>query len=88
MPDIAGPGVLISAALSLDTDQNLLHILDFDFQQGNRFDAFSGTSMAAPAVAGVIALMLQKNKDLADRRRPDNSHGARQLPGRREPGSG
>ena len=63
-PDVAGPGVNINAALSKDTDYKLLHILDDAFLRGDRFDVFSGTSMASPAVAGVVALMLEKHKDL------------------------
>jgi hypothetical protein len=60
-PDIAAPGVAIMAALSKHTGGQLL---SWDQLFGNRFVAFSGTSMAAPHVTGVIALMLQKKPDL------------------------
>ncbi len=86
-PDVAAPGVNINAALSKDSDHLLVHLLDYAFQEGNRFDVFNGTSMSAPAVAGVVALMLEKNKDLSvdDVRRvflsPGNSRdGAGPLP--------
>jgi subtilisin family serine protease len=64
-PDIAAPGVSIDAALSNESEGSLIHLLDYDFQQGNRFVAWQGTSMATPIIAGVIALMFQKKKDLS-----------------------
>ena len=48
-PDIAAPGHLIQ---SLDNETN------------NGYTTKSGTSMATPCVAGVMALMLEKNPDL------------------------
>ena len=60
-PDIAAPGVKIKSAQGIDTEVLVrgLHFLD-----GDRYIEFRGTSMAAPMVAGVVALMLDKNPDL------------------------
>jgi minor extracellular serine protease Vpr len=59
-PDIVAPGEVIIAALSSDLTQtprpNIL--------QGGKHQKMQGTSMAAPHVAGAVALMLEKNSSL------------------------
>lgn len=49
-PDVCAPGV---------------NIVSLDFASNNGFATMSGTSMATPCVAGVMALMLEKKKDLS-----------------------
>lgn len=64
-PDVAAPGVDISAARSRDTESMLLPQVTPAVRRGNRFMDLKGTSQAAPHVAGVIALMLEKNPNLS-----------------------
>lgn len=63
-PDLAAPGVKINAALSQDSDEGVAHLLTPGSVAGNRFIEFQGTSMAAPMVTGIVALMLEKNAAL------------------------
>ncbi len=58
-PDIAAPGVRIDSAAGRDTQA--LTTRDAAWHRGVRFTPKTGTSMATPMVAGVIALMLDKN---------------------------
>ena|GEM_PF-1170049 len=61
-PDIAAPGFNIRSAKSQDMDGGVGLSLAELF--GNRFIDFSGTSMSAPHVAGLVALLLQKDGTL------------------------
>jgi subtilisin family serine protease len=61
-PDIAAPGVKISSAKSIESDPGILHTPSW--HGGNRFWDLQGTSMAAPMLTGVVALMLDKKPDL------------------------
>ena len=61
-PDIAAPGVGISSAKSVDSAPGLPHTPDW--LAGRRFEPMQGTSMSAPVIAGVVALMLHKKPTL------------------------
>jgi subtilisin family serine protease len=61
-PDIAAPGYRINSAESRHSEEGI--VLWPWWYWGDRFQATSGTSMAAPAIAGLVALMLEKNPNL------------------------
>jgi len=62
-PDIAAPGVKIKSAESANTQSRPL-APTAAWLDGVRFIEMSGTSMAAPFITGVVALMLDKDPDL------------------------
>jgi subtilisin family serine protease len=62
-PDVAAPGVKIKAAESADTKARPL-VPTAAWLDGVRFVEKNGTSMAAPFISGVVALMLDKKSDL------------------------
>jgi subtilisin family serine protease len=64
-PDISAPGVSVASSISSFTDDDYTPILTVSFQgRDYPFARFSGTSMSAPAVTGVAAMMLEADPSL------------------------
>lgn len=65
-PDIAAPGVNVASSISSYTDAAYSAVSTITFNGKNYdFARFSGTSMATPCVAGIVALMLDANPNLS-----------------------
>jgi minor extracellular serine protease Vpr len=65
-PDISAPGVSVASSVSSFTDNNVTTAVSVQFNgQTYRFARISGTSMSGPAVAGVVALLLDANPYLS-----------------------
>jgi len=65
-PDVTAPGVGIASAISSFTTDDYEMIDEVEFNgRMYPFARFSGTSMSSPAVAGVVALMLEANPRLS-----------------------
>ena len=64
-PNVSAPGVSVESSLSSfrDIGYSITNTVEFD---GTEYDfaRLSGTSMSGPAVAGVVALMLEANPEL------------------------
>ena len=97
-PDISAPGVAIMSSISSFTNAPFTSLGSVDFNgRTYHFARFSGTSMSAPMVAGVAALILDANPYLSARQvkeiimetaRQDNITGIIPVEGRTRWGAG
>lgn len=97
-PDISAPGVSVASSISSFTDASYTTVASINFD-GTDYDfaRFSGTSMASPCVAGIVALILDANPTLSAAQvkeilkttaRQDNHTGAITAPGHTRWGMG
>lgn len=64
-PDVSAPGLSIVSSISSFTNRSITPFVEVPFNgKDYAFTRFSGTSMSSPAVAGVVALMLEANPSL------------------------
>ncbi len=64
-PDISAPGSNVISSINSFTTESFTSVANTSFKgRTYHFAAFSGTSMASPAAAGVVALMLEANPAL------------------------
>ncbi|HMC97565.1 MAG TPA: S8 family serine peptidase, partial [Flavobacteriales bacterium] len=64
-PDITAPGVSVASSISSFTDNDFNAVTTVNFMgRDYPFARFSGTSMSAPAVTGIVALMLEADPTL------------------------
>lgn len=65
-PDLAAPGVSVASSISSFTDNSYSSAGSVNFEgRSYPFARFSGTSMAAPAVTGIVALVLEADPSLS-----------------------
>ncbi len=79
-PDIAAPGVNVASSVSSFTNSSYSTAASVTFN-GTEYDfsRFSGTSMASPCVAGIVALMLQADPTLTHQQIKDILHNTARL---------
>lgn len=67
-PDVSAPGVNIVSSINSYTTRNYTSVANTTFNgRTYHFASFSGTSMASPATAGVVALMLEASPTIEPR---------------------
>jgi subtilisin family serine protease len=65
-PDVSAPGSNVVSSINSFTTESFTSVANTTFNgRTYHFAAFSGTSMASPATAGVVALMLEANPTLS-----------------------
>ncbi|GAB4227460.1 MAG: hypothetical protein Kow00121_56150 [Elainellaceae cyanobacterium] len=74
-PDLAAPGAFLISALSRDSKPDPIYIVN-DYYRAN-----AGTSMSTPFIAGVVALLLQRNSQLTPEQVKAILRKASQIPG-------
>jgi len=77
-PDVTTPGAMIAASMSRDADFDRGFVLD------TRHVMLAGTSMASPFLAGVVALLLQRDKTLEPAKLRQRLISASAVPGGKE----
>jgi subtilisin family serine protease len=97
-PDISAPGISVASSISSYTDNAFTSVASVSFNTRTYpFAKFSGTSMASPMVAGVVALILEANPYLSAQQvkdiiietaREDNNTGVIPLSGSKQWGWG
>ncbi|MEM7454483.1 MAG: S8 family peptidase [Planctomycetota bacterium] len=77
-PDVAAPGALIISCLSADSAPDREYVID------RHHFAEMGTSMAAPFIAGLVALLLEREPDLTPEQVKEMLKAASRIPGKPE----
>lgn len=76
-PDVAAPGAMIISALSADSPADPRNLVS-----NPKYVVEAGTSMAAPFIAGVVALLLQRSPTLTPEQVKSKLKAASRIPGR------